>query len=59
MKRLRITDALEEVEATQWQCLTCTDASTDDDRYCRNCRMYWDDVRAELAARRALEDGSR
>lgn len=44
MPKLSITKALDEVEASAWQCKTCTAPAEEDSRYCHHCRAYWNDV---------------
>jgi len=33
----------------RWQCKTCTNViASDEDIYCRHCKVYWEDVRNGL-----------
>lgn len=43
-----IRDAIDECERDSWKCDSCSQPAEIDDKYCRHCRMYWDDVDAGI-----------
>lgn len=46
-KELR--EAADQASAEAWECETCSAPKDEnDERYCRNCRMYWEDCDAGL-----------
>lgn len=57
-KAKAIRDALDETAQNAWQCATCSAPSHENDKFCRSCRMYWDDVKAGLFDRDEFLGGS-
>ncbi len=43
-RSLAIRNAKIEQAESAWQCHSCSAPSEEDSRYCRHCRMYWEDV---------------
>ncbi len=49
-RALALRQAADECVEAAWKCDTCERPREEDSRYCRHCKIYWDDVASGLFA---------
>lgn len=43
-QKITIASALEQVEEVNVGCATCTNVALEGEKYCMQCKIYWEDV---------------